>query len=189
MQYDGKAQFALLSVHTKDKSYTGWHYWGQHMQCVILISLSDPCLCEKINDMNSKFFNTEFTYTWNVSCKQCWKIPHLINFLYVTLRIWQCHLFFLAVMLYLMLSIIGCIRLWLHCTLMLYISRFYFCFNTFITVNFNYYTSCKIIYFCYWLLTLLLSIVNCVFLQCMQTAASESGTHTAAWTSTAFFPP
>jgi len=23
----------------------------------------------------------------------------------------------------------------------------------------------------------------------MQTAASESGTHTAAWTSTAFFPP
>lgn len=37
-------------------------------------------------------------------------------------------------------------------------------------------------------LTLRLRTVNCVFLQCMQTFASESGTHTAAWTSTAFLP-
>lgn len=38
-------------------------------------------------------------------------------------------------------------------------------------------------------LTLLLIRVNCVFLQCMQTVASPSGTQTAACTSTAFLPP
>ncbi len=38
-------------------------------------------------------------------------------------------------------------------------------------------------------LTLLTIIVNCVFLQCIHTLASLSGTHTAACFSTAFFPP
>lgn len=38
-------------------------------------------------------------------------------------------------------------------------------------------------------LTLRTSIVNWVRLQCMQTFASLSGTHTAAWCSTGFLPP
>lgn len=37
-------------------------------------------------------------------------------------------------------------------------------------------------------LTLRTSIVNCVFLQCMHTFASLSGTQTAAWFATGFLP-